>query len=65
MRDTLNVDPRAASETKPNATREITSSTWILMRHKSERGRLKDDKNHYVGMVRYFNRTIYGSTLFI
>lgn len=49
MRDILNVDPRAASETKPTRLGEATSSTWIFMRSiKTYAGLTRDDKNDYI-----------------
>lgn len=48
MRNILNVDPRAASETKPTRLGETTSSTWIFTRSiKACAGLTRDDKNDY------------------
>lgn len=50
MRDVLNVDPRAPSETKPtrtNGEREREADLDFDERHKSARSRVRDDKNDY------------------
>lgn len=48
MRNILNVDPRAASETKPTRFGEATGSTWIFTRSiKACAGLTRDDKNDY------------------